>query len=465
VESAVRDFDVDLFVIGAGSGGVRAARIASSYGARVAIAEQYRVGGTCVIRGCVPKKLLVYAARFADEFKDAAGYGWTAPGVSFDWQQLIANKDKEIGRLEAAYTETLDNSNVEIIKSRAVLQDANTVRLAATGITLRAKNILIATGSVPSFGRRIPGVEHVISSDDAFHLQKMPRGILIQGGGYIAVEFAGIFAALGSEVIVVYRGQNILRGFDDDIRQHLLKELRARGITVILETSVTAVEKSEHGTSVHLSDGTRRLVDTVMFAIGRTPNVQGLGLEAAGVAVGPDGGIVVDAFSRTSAPDVYAVGDVTNRINLTPIAIRDGHALADTLFGGKPTAVDHSYLATAVFSEPEIGCVGMTEAEAVGQFANIDVYSTSFRPMKGTLSGRSSRSFMKIVVDAESDTVVGCHIAGPGAAELIQAVAIAVKMRAKKADFDRTIAVHPTAAEELVTMHRKSSSYRQQAAE
>jgi glutathione reductase (NADPH) len=458
------DPHVDLFVIGAGSGGVRAARVAASYGARVMVAEEYRVGGTCVIRGCVPKKLLVYASRFSDEFEDAAGYGWTVPEPTFHWSTLIANKDREIARLEAAYVATLERHNVALVRSRAILEDAHTVRLA-TGERVRAETILISTGAWPHLGPDIPGLEHVISSNEAFHLPELPRRIVIQGGGYIAVEFACIFAGLGSEVTLVYRGENILRGFDDDVREHLRNEMRGRGITVTCGSTVTAVQKSGDGFVVRLSDESEIQPDTVMFAIGRRPNIINLGIESLKIRIHEHGGIEVDEFSRTSVANIYAVGDVTNRVNLTPVAIREGHAFADTVFGGKPTAVDHSNVPTAVFSEPEVGVVGLTEAQARECVAQLDVYKTIFRPMKATLSGRDTRMFMKLLVDATTDRIVGCHIVGPDAAELIQIVGIAVKMGATKADFDATMALHPTVAEELVTMREKAVSYGRCAAE
>jgi glutathione reductase (NADPH) len=452
------DHDVDLFVIGAGSGGVRAARIASNYGARVMIAEEFRVGGTCVIRGCVPKKLLVYASRFFGEFEDAAGYGWTVPEPTFSWPTLIANKDREIARLEAAYTSTLERYKVELVKGRAVLEDPHTVRLS-TGARVRAETILIATGATPYHGAQIAGLEYVISSNEAFHLKQLPKRILIQGGGYIAVEFAGIFAGLGSEVTLVYRGENILRGFDDDVREHLRGEMVRRGIKIVTKQIVAAIEKVDHGYDVELSDNGQIMADLVMFAIGRKPNVHGLGLEAAGVKRGETGGITVDEYSKTSVDNIYAVGDVTNRINLTPVAIREGHAFADTVFGDRPTKVDHTNVPTAVFSEPEIGVVGLTETQARRQLAKVDIYKTSFRPMKATLSGRDTRIFMKLLVDGVTGRVVGCHIAGPDAGELIQVIGIAVKMGATKADFDATMAVHPTAAEELVTMREMAMTY------
>jgi glutathione reductase (NADPH) len=457
--------EVDLFVIGGGSGGVRAARVAAQYGAQVMLAEEYRVGGTCVIRGCVPKKLLVYAARFADEFEDAKGFGWTVPQPSFDWPTLIANKDREIARLEAAYTATLERAKVTVIKSRAVFEDAHTVRLVATGETVRAAHILIATGGHPHHGEAIPGLEHVVSSNEAFHLPRLPRRILIQGGGYIAVEFACIFHGLGSDVTLVYRGDRILRGFDDDVRLHLQEELERRGIRIVTRRTVARVEKAGQDLTVVLSDRSAFVVDQVMFAIGRRPNVAGLGLEKIGIELAPNGGIAVDEFSRTSLPHIAAVGDVTNRVNLTPVAVREGHAYADTVFGGRPTPVDHTDVPTAVFSEPEVGAVGLTEAQAAERLAKVDIYKTSFRPLKATLSGRDTRTFMKLVVDGATDRVLGCHIVGEGAAEMIQLVGIAVKMKATKAGFDATMAVHPTAAEELVTMRTKAYSRTRAAAE
>ena len=453
------DNDVDLFVIGAGSGGVRAGRIASSYGARVMVAEEFRVGGTCVIRGCVPKKLLVYASRFSHEFEDAAGFGWTVPEqATFNWSTLIANKDREIDRLEAAYVSTLERFKVQIVRARAVIEDANTIRLS-TGTRVRADTILIATGGWPHMGPNIPGLEHVISSNEAFHLTELPKRIVVQGGGYIAVEFACIFAGLGSKVTLVYRGEMILRGFDDDIREHLRLEMQARGIDVVCGHTVDAVEKFGDEFVVKLSDGATVAADKVMFAIGRRPNVMGIGCEALKMECHEHGGIQVDEYSRTSVPNIYAVGDVTNRVNLTPVAIREGHAFADTVYGGKPTKVDHSNVPTAVFSEPELGVIGLTEAQAREQFDTVDVYKTSFRPMKATLSGRAGRVFMKLLVDAASDSVVGCHIAGPDAGEMIQLIGIAFRMGATKADFDATMAVHPTMAEELVTMRERAARY------
>ncbi|TMJ02377.1 MAG: glutathione-disulfide reductase [Alphaproteobacteria bacterium] len=458
------DYDTDLFVIGGGSGGVRAARIAAGYGARVMLAEEYRVGGTCVIRGCVPKKLLVYASRFGSEFEKARGYGWTSGQPAFDWATLIANKDVEIARLEAAYTANLTRANVTILKTRAVIEDSHTVRLLAGDRRIRAKHILIATGAWPGMGTGIAGIEHVISSNEAFHLTELPKRVLVQGGGYIAVEFACIFAGLGSDVTLVYRGENILRGFDDDVRAHLRAEMERRGIKVICKRIVEAVEQVDHGLCVELSDHDDIIVDTVMFATGRRPNIAGLGLEAAGVRLNDKGAVEVDAYSRTSVPHIYAVGDVTDRLALTPVAIREGHALADTVFGGKPTAVDHAYVPTAVFSEPEVGVIGLTETQARERFHRVDIYKTTFRPMKTAFLGSEARMLMKLIVDGASDRVVGCHIVGPDAAEIIQALGVAVKMGATKADFDATMAVHPTVGEEFVTMRTMTASHVREAA-
>src|SRR4030081_370591 len=446
------EFDVDLFVIGGGSGGVRAARIAAGHGARVMVAEEYRMGGTCVIRGCVPKKLMVYASHIHHEIADAAGFGWSIPSATFDWPTLIANKDKEIARLEAAYTANVEKSGARIVKTRAVFEDAHTLRLA-TGEAVRSKHVLIATGGAPNHGLAIPGIEHVISSNEAFHLPELPKRIVIQGGGYIALEFACIFAGFGSDVTVVYRGENILRGFDEDVRAHVRSEMEKEGINILTGCVVNKVDKHGREITSHLTGGSSVASDQAMFAIGRHPNVGGLGLEKIGVAINPgNGGITVDGFSRTSVPNIYAIGDVTHRLNLTPVAIREGHAFADTLFGKRPVQVDHATIPTAVFSQPEVGTVGLTEAEARAQFSHVDVYKTDFRPIKATMSGRDTRILMKLVVDGATDRVLGCHIVGDAAAEITQAVAIAVKLKATKADFDSTIALHPTASEELVTM-------------
>jgi glutathione reductase (NADPH) len=448
------EFDYDLFVIGAGSGGVRAARIASKHGAKVAVGEEFRVGGTCVIRGCVPKKLLVYASKFAEEFEDAIGFGWTTEKVSFDWQTLIANKDKEIDRLNKAYIRNLEAAGAELIMERATLEDAQTVRLV-NGRTIRAKTILVATGGMPFIPRHLPGHELAITSNEAFHLERLPSRILIVGGGYIAVEFANIFHGLGVETVLIYRGEQILRGFDDDLRSHLAAEMKKKGIEIRVQSDVARIERSGDGVRVMLNDGTGFGAGQIMFATGRIPNVIDLGLEKAGVELTPHYAVKVDEYSRSSVANIYAVGDVTNRLNLTPVAIREGHAFADTVFGGKDIKVDHSNVPSAVFSQPEIGTVGLTEAQAVNRFGTVDIYKTSFRPMKHTLSGRDERMLMKLVVHPLSDKVLGCHLCGPDAGEMAQILAIAVKMGATKADFDATVALHPTAAEELVTMRDK----------
>jgi len=458
------EFDVDLFVIGGGSGGVRAARIAAGHGASVMIAEEYRMGGTCVIRGCVPKKLLVIGSHVRQEIEDAAGFGWTIPQASFDWATMIANKDKEIARLESAYTANVEKAGARIVKTRAVIEDPHTLRLG-DGKTVTAKYILVATGGAPNHGPAIPGIEHVISSNEAFHLAELPRRVVIQGGGYIALEFACIFANFGSDVTVVYRGDNILRGFDDDVRAHVRSEMEMAGITILTGCTITSVDKHGKEFTSHLSNGSSIASNQVMFAIGRHPNVANLGLESAGVAINPNnGGIAVDHFSRSSVPNIYAIGDVTHRHNLTPVAIREGHAFADSVFGKKPVEVDHSSIPTAVFSQPEVGTVGLTETEARARFSHVDIYKTTFRPIKATMSGRETRVLMKLVVDGVTDRVLGCHIVGDTAAEITQAVAIAVKMKATKADFDATVALHPTAAEELVTMRNPTARHVREAA-
>ena len=462
------EFDVDLFVIGGGSGGVRAARIAAGYGARVMVAEEYRMGGTCVIRGCVPKKLFVIGSHIKHEIEDAAGFGWTVGDVSFDWPTLVANKDREIARLEGIYTTNVEKSGARVVKTRAVLEDAHTVRLM-TSEKVTAKYILIATGGAPNHGAPFPGIEHVISSNEAFHLKELPKRIVIQGGGYIALEFAGIFNGYGSDVTVIYRGDNILRGFDEDIRAHARAEMEKQGITILTGCTVDKIDKHGQGSTqeftTHLSNGSSIASDQVMFAIGRHPNVANLGLETAGVTINPrNGGIAVDGWSKSSVDNIYAIGDVTHRHNLTPVAIREGHAFADTVFGKRPVQVDHATIPTAVFSQPEIGTVGLTEAEARSQYSHVDIYKTDFRPIKATMSGRDTRILMKLVVDGTSDRVLGCHMVGDAAAEITQAVAIAVKLKATKADFDATIALHPTAAEELVTMRTPTARYVREAA-
>jgi glutathione reductase (NADPH) len=447
-------FDYDLFVIGAGSGGVRAARMSASHGAKVAIAEEHRVGGTCVIRGCVPKKLFVYASHFAEEFEDAAGFGWEVGQSSFEWSNLVANKDTEIDRLNKIYMRNLKASGVEILNGRAVFKDAHTVLLDGREIT--ANYILIAVGATP-FMPQIEGIEHAISSNEAFYLKDFPSDITIVGGGYIAVEFAGIFNGLGANVTLVYRGEEILRGFDGDIRTHVQEEMIKKGIDIQTQNDVTSIKKVGKGFEVSFKNGTRRETSCVMYATGRVPYVQGLGLDTVDVELGSKGEIKVDAYSQTSVDNIYAVGDVTDRSQLTPIAIREGAAFAETVFNNTPLAVDHSNIPTAVFSQPPVGTVGMTEEEARDNKFDVDIYKSVFRPMKHTLSGRDEKTLMKLVVDRKTDKVLGLHIVGPDSGEMIQAFGIAVKMGATKSQFDATVAVHPTAAEELVTMKQPVS--------
>jgi glutathione reductase (NADPH) len=447
--------DFDLFVIGGGSGGVRAARIAAAHGAKVALAEEYRLGGTCVIRGCVPKKLLVYASRFRDDFEDARGYGWTVEEPVFDWASLIAAKDREIARLEGVYRRNLELSGVTIFAARAELADRHTVRLPALEKTVTARKILIATGSKPSLGDPIEGIEHVITSNEAFHLKSLPRRIAVYGGGYIAAEFASLFAGLGAEVTIIYRGDKILRGFDEDLRDGLTEALHARGLKIMTRTLIARVERRGGELLAHLNTGGAVAADAVMFATGRVPNSTGLGLEEAGVERGWNGRIAVDAASHSSAETIFAVGDVTDRLNLTPVAIREGHAFADSEFGDKPWAVDHNLAPTAVFTTPEIGTVGYAEAAALEHCGPIDIYKSRFKPVRNTLAGREERMLMKLVVAAESGKVVGCHVLGADAAEIVQMAAIAMRLGATKGDFDATMSLHPTVAEELVTMREK----------
>jgi len=442
-------FDYDLFVIGAGSGGVRASRIASSFGARVAVAEEYRVGGTCVIRGCVPKKLLVYASHFAEDFEAAEGYGWTVGKSSFDWKTLIANKDAEIDRLNGLYKQTLSGAGVETIVGRAALVDANTVEVA--GKTYTAGKILVAVGGWPSMPD-VPGIEHAITSNEALHLEDLPKRIVVVGGGYIAVEFAGIFAGMGADVVQLYRSEQILRGFDDDLRSRLADEMGKKGIDVRTGTNVTAIKKTASGVSLTLTDGSTLEADAVMYATGRTPNTKGLGLENAGVEMAPNGAIKVDEYSRTNVPSIFAVGDVTDRVQLTPVAIKEGHAFALTEFKDTPTSAEHDAIPSAVFSQPPIGTVGLSETDARAKYGDVTVYESDFRPMKHTLGGSSERSYTKLIVDTATDKVVGAHMLGMDAAEIIQGIGIAVKAGLTKADFDATVAVHPSSAEEFVLM-------------
>jgi glutathione reductase (NADPH) len=443
--------DFDLFVIGAGSGGVRAARVASSHGARVAIAEEHKVGGTCVIRGCVPKKLLVYGAHFAEDIDDAAMFGWDVPQKRFDWPTLRDNVLGEVGRLEGAYTETLTNHDVKIFKERARLTGPNSVRLAS-GKTLTAERILIATGARPLMPD-IPGIEHAISSNETFHLDRLPKRIMIAGGGYIANEFAGIFHQFGSKVTLVNRTDVLLRGYDQQVVDRLIQISIRKGIDFKFHATIDAIEKRDDGTlHVRMTGCDDIETDQVLFAVGRRPNVEDLGCEAAGVELGEKGQIKVDADNCTTIPSIFAVGDVTDRVQLTPVAIREGQAFADTVFGNKPTKVDYNCIPSAVFSHPPLAGVGMTEGQARNRLGSVKTFTSDFRPMKNVLAGREERSLYKLVLDGETDRIVGIHMIGPDAPEILQAAAVAVKAKLRKADFDATVALHPTMSEELVLM-------------
>lgn len=447
-------YDYDLFVIGGGSGGVRAARMAALTGARVGIAEEYRYGGTCVIRGCVPKKLLVYGSHYRDEFEDAAAYGWTVDGASFDWPTLRDNVQREVSRLSGIYVSLLEGAGVEHFEARAVLDDANTVRLLADDRRLTAKTILIATGSWP-FIPHIPGREHIASSNEMFTLETLPERIAIVGGGYIGVEFASIFNGLGVDVTLIYRGDKILRGFDDDLRAGLMQAMQARGIRLMLNKYLARIEERDGEKLITFEDGEELRAGCVMYATGRVPLTANMGLMEAGVKLGLDGEVLVDDYSRSTMENIYAIGDVTDRVNLTPVAIDEAMCFVDTVFRDTPRPVDHSFIPTAVFSQPEIGTVGLTEAAARADYGEIDIYKSVFRPMKYVLPGREERMLMKLVVDGASGRVLGCHIMGPDAAEMAQLLAIPLRMGATKADFDATMALHPSLAEELVTMREK----------
>jgi glutathione reductase (NADPH) len=455
-------YDYDLFVIGGGSGGVRASRMAAMTGARVALAEEYRMGGTCVIRGCIPKKLFVYASHFGEEFHDATGYGWSTSDIKFDWPTLIANKDKEIDRLEGLYRKNVEAAGVTIIGDRAVFEDPHTIRLINANKTITADKILVATGNRPTreMGTThiVPGGDLCITSNEAFHLEKLPKRILIAGGGYIALEFAHIFHGLGSEVSLVYRGEKPLRGFDDDLRDALMDSMKRRNLNVLLGCEFTKVEKRGDCLHAETNKGGKIECDEIMLAIGRAPNTEALHVEKAGVTLGRKGEIVVDEYSRTSAENIYAIGDVTDRLQLTPVAIHEAMCFVKTVFENNPTSPDHQLVPSAVFTTPEIGTVGMSEMKALGMGHAIDVYKSTFRPLKHTMTGSEERSLFKMIVDQKTQKVLGCHIFGWGAAEIIQMAAVAMKMGAKKFDFDSTIALHPTAAEELVTMRTKSYS-------
>jgi glutathione reductase (NADPH) len=445
-----QSYDYDLFVIGAGSGGVRAARVSSAHGAKVAIAEEHKVGGTCVIRGCVPKKLLVYGAHFAEDLQDARRFGWEVPECRFNWATLRDNVLAEVGRLEAAYSETLTNYKVEIVRERAEIAGPHQIRLAG-GRTVTARVILIATGArpvVPSF----PGSELGITSNEAFHLPELPRRVVIAGAGYIANEFAGIFHNLGSHVTLVNRTDVILRGYDETIRDRLLTISMMKGIDFRFHVAFESIEKQNGALKVNMSGCDAIEADAVLFAIGRQPNTEGLGLEAAGVETDDKGAVVVDADNKSSCDSIYAVGDVTNRVQLTPVAIREGQAFADTVFGNKPSRVDYENIPSAVFSHPPLAGVGMTEGEARNRLGSVKTYTSDFRAMKNVLAGRNERALYKLVVNSETDEVVGLHMIGPDAPEILQAAAIAVKAKLKKADFDAVVALHPTMAEELVLM-------------
>jgi glutathione reductase (NADPH) len=455
-ELCMSSYDYDLFVIGGGSGGVRSARVAASLGKKVGIAEEYRYGGTCVIRGCVPKKLFVYASQYHEHFEDAAGFGWTVGESKFDWKKLIEAKDKEIARLEGLYRKGLDNAKADIFDTRAELIDANTIRLVKTGKTVTADKIVIAVGGAPNHHVALPGYEFCISSNEAFHLEELPKSILIAGGGYIAVEFANIFHGLGVEVSLIYRGAEILSRFDQDMRRGLHAAMEQKGIRVLCHDVIEEVTKTESGLQARTQKGKVLDIGVVMLALGRDPNTKNLGLEAAGVKVDQRGAIVVDDYSRTSVPNIFALGDVTDRVQLTPVAIHEAMCFIETEYKNNPTKPDHHLIATAVFSQPEIGTVGLSEEEAGKRFKELEVYRAEFRPMKATLSGRSEKTIMKLIVNAEDRKVVGAHILGHDAGEMAQILGITLKAGCTKDDFDRTMAVHPTAAEELVTMYSPS---------
>ena len=443
------EYDFDLFVIGGGSGGVRAARVSAGYGARVAITEEYRYGGTCVIRGCVPKKFLVYASHFAEDFHDAESYGWQTGEREFDWTKLIANKDTEIDRLNGIYIKLLKNAGVEILEGHGKIVDPHTIEVDGKRHT--CKRILIATGGTP-FIPEFPGSDLAITSNEAFHLDQFPENVIVVGGGYIAVEFAGIFNGLGSKTDLIYRGEQILRGFDWDVRNHLSQEISKKGIAVHLENNIERLEKDGDKLKATLTGGEEITTDQVMYATGRIPNTIDLGLENAGVETGRRGEILVDENSRTNVEHIYAVGDVTDRIALTPVATMEGHCFADTVFGNNPRLADHDDVPSAVFSQPQVATVGLSEEDARERYSKIRVYRSEFRSLKLSLTDNQERTLMKLIVDDESDRVIGAHMIGAEAAEIIQGVAIAVKAGATKADFDQTVGIHPSSAEEFVTL-------------
>ncbi|MDR3510923.1 MAG: glutathione-disulfide reductase [Caulobacteraceae bacterium] len=451
-------YDYDLFVIGAGSGGVRAARLAAMSGARVAVAEEYRVGGTCVIRGCVPKKFMVYASEFPHDFDIARGYGWTIENARFDWRRFLMTKDQEISRLSGIYTANLAKAGADLVYGTARFVDPHTLEVTGKDgkRTVTAEKILIAAGARPKLPDDVPGIEHVITSEEAFHLPELPKRMVIVGGGYIAVEFACIFHGLGVDVTLVYRGSNLLRGFDEDVRAHLADELRRRGLKVALSCQHERIEKRADGVLVsHVSEGLKLESEVVMFATGREPHVKDLGLDKAGVKLNDKGAVAVDDYSRTNVEHIWAVGDVTDRMALTPVAIREAQAFAETVYRGRPTAFDHADVPTAVFSQPPVGVVGLSESQARHKYGEVDIYMTRFRAMKTLFAGSEERMLMKLVVERATDKVVGCHIVGQDGPEMIQMAAIAVKAGLTKAQWDATCALHPSASEELVTLREK----------
>jgi len=447
--------DYDLFVIGAGSGGVRAARLAAMTGAKVGVAEEYRSGGTCVVRGCIPKKYMVYASEFGRTLHHMKGYGWSVESAAYDHNLFMDKMHREIDRLSGIYARNLRNAGAELIDDRAEFVDAHTLKLVKSGRTVTAGKILIAAGGRPVMPKDVEGIELAITSNEMFHLDGLPEHIVIVGGGYIAVEFAGIMSGLGSRVCLIYRGDTVLRGFDEDVRTHVHEELKRKGVKVVTHATPKVIRKDGGQLHMELSNGESVTADKILFAVGREPLTEGLGLEKAGVKLNDKGAVIVDEYSRTNIAHIFAVGDVTDRVNLTPVAIREGQAFAQTEFMDRPTTFDHAEIPHAVFAQPPAGVVGLTEADARKEFGAVDIYKTKFRPMKDMLTGDEERAMMKIVVRAKDDVVVGVHIVGPDAPEIIQAIAIAVKMGATKADFDRTCALHPSIAEELVTLRDK----------
>ncbi|MEC9184898.1 MAG: glutathione-disulfide reductase [Pseudomonadota bacterium] len=456
------EFDYDMFVIGIGSGGVRAARFAANFGAKIAAAEDRYMGGTCVNVGCIPKKLFVYASHFPHDFEDAAAYGWTVGEASFDWTTLRDNKDKEIGRLNGIYENMLGNAGVEVFKARATVVDPHTVDVGGKQVT--AKYILIATGGWPSVPD-IPGKEHAITSNEFFHMEKWPERAIVVGGGYIAVELTGVFHGLGTNDIQLYRGPHFLRGFDYDVRNQLSDEMRKQKVDLLFKANIALIEKDGDELVADLEDGTNMRTDVILYATGRSPNSANIGLEAAGVELGKSGAVLVDEGFKTSVPSIYAIGDVIDRVQLTPVALEEGMVVANELFNEKAGAVDYTNIPTAVFSQPSIGTVGLTEAQARDKYGKVDIYMSDFKALKHTLTGRDERTFMKMIVHPETDVVLGVHMVGPEAGEIVQGIGIALKAGATKATFDATIGIHPTSAEEFVTMREKVPDEDRRAAE